>query len=79
MYSTLVIPGKISGQVFVPDEPLPNFESPAELIVYTGLSPRPNPAEPRTVFDFIGKAAEPRSAEELDAQLREEHNSWSDS
>jgi hypothetical protein len=64
--------------VFVPDEPLPDFESSAELVAYPGVSPRPNTSEPRTVFDYIGKAAEPRSAEVLDAQLREERDGWND-
>jgi len=31
-----------------------------------------------SVFDFIGKAAHPRSAEDIDAQVRHERESWGD-
>jgi hypothetical protein len=31
-----------------------------------------------SIFDFIGKAANPRSAEDIDAQVRQERESWGD-
>ena len=62
----------------MPDEPIPNIEGPAELIVYPLVDPRPSGLGTRSVFDFIGKASEPRSAEDIDAQLREERDAWND-
>ncbi len=78
MSGSLIIHGKISGQEFVPDEPIPDFEGPAELIVYPPGEARSGPSTSRSVFDFIGKASEPRSAEDLDAQLREERDAWNE-
>jgi hypothetical protein len=78
MYGTMVIHGKISGQVFVPSEPMPDFEGPAELTVYLPHEARSTSSGPRSVFDYIGKAPEPRSAEELDAQLLEERDAWNE-
>lgn len=31
-----------------------------------------------SIWDVIGRSATPRSAEELDRQIREERNSWND-
>ncbi len=76
MSGNLVIHGKVRDQVFVPDEPIPDIEGPAELIVYAVVGPRPGTLGTRSVFDFIGKASEPRSAEDLDEQLREERDAW---
>ena len=78
MNGSLVIHGKVSGQVFVPDEPMPDIEGPAELIVYADVEAQSATFGARSVYEFIGKSSEPRSAEELDAQLREERDSWSD-
>jgi hypothetical protein len=78
MKPSLVIHGKVSGQVFVPDEPIPDIEGPAELIVYPAVIARSIAVGASSVFDFIGKAFDPRFAEELDAQLREERNAWND-
>jgi len=78
MNESLIIHGKISGQVFVPDEPMPDVEGPAELIVYPQLGAGSRGVKTGSIFDFIGKAPEPRSAEDLDAQLREEREAWGD-
>jgi hypothetical protein len=78
MSESLVIHGTVRDQVFVPDGPMPNIEGPAELIVHAVVDPRPSASAARSVFDFIGKAPEPRSAEDIDAQLREERDAWND-
>jgi hypothetical protein len=78
MNRSLVIHGKVSGQIFVPNEPMPDIEGPAELIVYPAVNPLPGAAGTRSVFDFIGKDREPRSAEDLDAQLLEERAAWNE-
>ena len=78
MSGSLIIHGKVRDQVFVPDEPMPDIEGPAELIVHLVADPRPGALGTPSVFDFIGKASEPRSAEDIDAQLREERDAWND-
>jgi len=62
----------------VPDEPIPDIDGPAELIIYPAVAAQCGASLTRSVFDFIGKALEPRSAEDLDAQLREEREAWND-
>ena len=77
MDTPLVIRGHFSHQAFVPDQPFPDIEGPAELIVYPpSASVVSSPGA--SVFDFFGKAPRLRSAEELDAQLREEREAWGD-
>jgi hypothetical protein len=78
MSGNLIIHGKVRDQVFVPDEPMPDIEGPAELVVYPVVEPRPSASGTHSVFDFIGKANEPRSAEDIDAQLCEERDAWND-
>jgi hypothetical protein len=78
MNGNLIIHGNVRDQVFVPDEPMPDIEGPAELIVYPVTDPRSGVSGNRSVFDFIGKALEPRSAQDIDAQLREERDAWNE-
>jgi hypothetical protein len=52
--------------------PLPTAEGPAELIVHVQS---PKDARP-SIYDAFGKAKEPRTAEDLDAQLEEERAAW---
>lgn len=77
MDTALVIHGKIAEKQFVSDEPMPDVEGPAELIVY----PR-NTADEResrtSIFDLFGKAEHLRSGEDIDAQVREERAAWGD-
>jgi hypothetical protein len=73
MSEPLVIRGRYKSQAFVPDEPMPQVEGTAELIVFpTVAAPKPPPS----IFDLFGKAPHLRSAEEIDRQIREEHESW---
>jgi hypothetical protein len=75
MSHAIVIRGHYSGQMFVPSEPLPETEGPAELIVFP-RSPAPSPGG--SIFDLFGKAERLRSAEDIDAQIQEERNAWND-
>jgi len=72
----LVIHGKVVNKSFVSDEPMPDLEAPAELIVYAPPADGPRPR--KSMFDVFGKAQRLRSAEELDAQLREERDAWNE-
>lgn len=72
MDSPVIIRGVFSNKVFVPTDPLPEAEGPAELIVHSKL-----PKESRhSIFDAFGTAEHLRTAEDLDAQLDEERASW---
>ncbi len=76
MNTALVIRGKVYQGTFVSDEPVPDVEAPADLIVYPQAQPQPE--EKRTglsIFDLFGRADHLRSAEEIDAQVRDER-SW---
>jgi hypothetical protein len=79
MNGSLIIHGKVTGQAFVPDGPMPDIEGRAELVVYPAIGTPPGASGKRSIFDFIGKASEPRSAEDIEAQLREERDAWNDS
>ena len=77
MDSPVVIRGTFSNQVFIPEGPLPKIEGRAELIVY-GQTPESEENDDSSLFDLFGKAPQLRSAEDLDAQLKAERDSWDD-
>ena len=77
MDTALVIHGKIAEKQFVSDEPMPDVEGPAELIVYPSGSVQEVPGG-RSMFEFFGKAEHLRSAKDIDAQIREERDAWGD-
>ena len=77
MDTALVIHGKIAEKQFVSDEPMPDIEGPAELIVYSKVAAQQAPSG-RSMFEFFGKAPQLRSAEDIDAQVREERDAWGD-
>ena len=70
--------GKVADQVFVPDEPMPDIEGRAALVVYPPAGPRPAALGAHSLLDFIGKAFEVRSAEDIDAPLPAERDAWND-
>lgn len=74
MDSPVIIRGVFSNKVFVPTDPLPEAEGPAELIVH------PEVAKERrhSIFEVLGAAEHLRTAEDLDAQLAEERAAWGD-
>jgi len=74
MDSPVVIRGTFVNKIFVPADPLPEAEGPAELIVH--VQP-PKDARP-SIYDAFGKAERPRTAEDLDAQLEDERSAWGD-
>lgn len=74
MNSPVVIRGTFFNKTFVPSDPLPEAEGPAELIVHPEMSKEP----PHSIFDAFGTAEHLRSAEALDAQLAEERAAWGD-
>ena len=77
MNTALVIKGKIEERQFVSDEPMPDVEGPAELIVYPKeTAQKESPAI--SIFDLFGKAEHLRSGEDIDAQIREEREAWGD-
>jgi hypothetical protein len=70
----VIIRGTFSNKTFVAAEPLPEAEGPAELIVHVQV-----PADARpSIYDAFGKATQPRTAEDLDAQLEAERTAWGD-
>ncbi len=77
MDSPVVIRGTFLNQVFIPDGPLPEIKGRAELIVYQQLADETADERP-SIFDVFGKAPQLRSAEDIDAQLRAERDSWDD-
>ena len=68
----IIIRGTFSNKTFVPTDPLPEAEGPAELIVHVESPKDTRPS----IYDAFGKAREPRTAEDLDAQLEEERATW---
>jgi hypothetical protein len=77
MDSPVIFRGTFTNQVFVPESPIPQIEGRAELIVYE-QKPESNDEDDSSLFDLFGKAPQLRSAEELDAQLKAERDSWDD-
>jgi hypothetical protein len=75
MNAAIVIHGMIAEKRFISDEPMPDVEGPAELIVYPKGATELPPGG-RSMFEFFGKAPLLRSAEDIDAQVREEHDAW---
>jgi hypothetical protein len=75
MAHALVIRGRYSGPIFIPDEPLPAVEGTAEPIVFP-RQPENEPTAGGSIFDLFGKARRLRSAEVINAQVREERDAW---
>jgi hypothetical protein len=74
MDSPVVIRGTFFNKTFVPTDPLPEAEGPAELIVHAQSSKEPR----HSICDAFGTAEHLRTAEDLDAQLAEERAAWGD-
>lgn len=79
MKTAIVIEGTYDGRAFIPAEPLPDTEGRAELIVIPE-QPAPASAPGHSFWDAVGKLPpeRQRSAEDIDAQVREERESWDD-
>ena len=74
MDSPVVVRGIFSNKTFVPTDPLPEAEGPAELIVHAE-SPK---GVSSSIYDAFGKAKDQRTADDLDAQLERERAAWGD-
>lgn len=72
MNTELVIRGRYVGRVFIPDEPLPDTEGLAELVI------RPIPAHSRSIAEAFGTAPVLRTREDILAQIRSEREEWGD-
>ena len=74
MSQAIVIRGHYADRSFVPTEPLPEAEGTAELIII------PFSGEKRlSVFELFGKAPRLRTAQDISAQVQEEHDAWGES
>jgi len=73
----VVVRGTFANKAFLPEEPLPDVEGRAELIIHVHRSEE-SPGTPSSILDVLGKAERLRSAEDLDAQLEEERSAWGD-
>jgi len=71
----LVIRGKLLNKAFVADEPMPEVEGRAELIVYVqGDAPKAN--SQKSASELFGKAARLRSGEDIERQVQDERRAW---
>ena len=73
MDQTLIVRGRYSGRTFIPDDPLPDAEGPAELVI------TPAGAGVRgSVADAFGAAPVRRSGDDILAQVRADLDEWVD-
>ena len=77
MDSRVVIRGAFVNKAFVPEDPLPDIEGRAELIVYAETLTDAGSGRP-SILDVFGKAKRLRSAADIDTQLEEERTAWDD-
>jgi hypothetical protein len=73
MSQTLIIRGRYSGRAFIPDDPLPDAEGSAELVI-TPAQPRPS----ASIANAFGTASVLRSADDILAEVRAERDEWGD-
>lgn len=73
MPKTLIVRGRYTGGRFVAEEPLPDTEGKAQLII----TAEPD-GEPHSVFRSVGSATTLRSRDEILSQLEVERDSWGD-
>lgn len=70
---TLTIRGRYVGRTFIPDEPLPDAEGTAELVI-TPIVPRPG----GSIAAAFGAAPVLRSGDDILAQVRADRDEWGD-
>ena len=71
MNQPLIVTGRYSDRVFVPDGPLPDAEGPAQLVI------TPAPVQARgSVADAFGTASVLRTGDDILAQVRAERDEW---
>jgi len=73
MEQPLIVRGRYVGRTFIPDDPLPDEEGTAELIII------PTRTLARgSVADAFGKAPVLRSGDDILAQVRADRDEWGD-
>lgn len=73
MNQTLIVRGRYVGRTFIPDDPMPDVEGAAELVI------TPTPSPPRgSVADAFGAAPVLRSGDDILAQVQAERDEWGD-
>jgi hypothetical protein len=73
MDQTLIVRGRYVSRTFIPDDPLPDAEGAAELVI--------TPARPPSggsVADAFGTAPVLRSGDDILAQVRADRDEWGD-
>jgi hypothetical protein len=73
MEQTLTIRGRYAGRAFIPDEPLPEAEGTAELVI----TPLPS-QKSGSVADAFGRASKLLNGDDILAQLRADRDEWGD-
>jgi hypothetical protein len=73
MEQTLIVRGRYTGRTFIPDDPLPDQEGTAELII----TPKP-PQARGSVASAFGSAPVLRSGDDILAQVRADRDEWGD-
>jgi hypothetical protein len=72
MSQTVVVRGRYAGKTFIPDDPLPDAEGVAELVISPATSAR------GSIADAFGTALVLRSGDDILAQVRADRDEWGD-
>lgn len=73
MDKTLIVRGRYASRTFTPEEPLPDTEGTAELVITPAVS-----RSGRSVADAFGTAPVLRSGGDILAQVRADRDDWGD-
>lgn len=73
MDKAIIVRGRYTRRTFIPDEPLPDAEGTAELVITPAV-----PRSDRSVADAFGTAPVLRSGDDILAQVRADRDDWGD-
>lgn len=73
MTQTLIVRGRYIDHQFIPEGPLPDAEGTAQLIIIPTSS-----QSTVSIFDLVVPESDRRTAQDIAAQVREEHDAWDD-
>jgi hypothetical protein len=73
MKQTVIVHGRYAGRTFIPDDPLPDTEGVAELVITPAV-----PKSGRSIADAFGAASVLRKGDEIIAQVRADRDEWGD-
>ncbi len=68
--SDIVIRGHYADHQFIPQDPLPNIEGEASLVIH------PETAKTGSMFELFGKAAVLRTEEEISREIAKDRMEW---